>query len=457
MTEKGDQKQPPSWVTARLDQIAEINPPIDKSKYADSMAVSFVPMPAVEAESGAIDVSGDRLFGAVRKGYTNFRRGDVLFAKITPCMENGKMAVVPKVLNNLGFGSTEFHVMRPYNGVSSEFIYYLVSSQRFRYDAEHNMTGAVGQRRVPAPYLSEQTIPVPPEDEQRRIVSKIEELFSELDKGVESLKTAREQLKVYRQAVLKHAFEGKLTAGWREGRSGCSWKRTTLGTQLEYLTSGSRGWAKYYARYGDTFIRAQNLKSDRLDLSDVAFVKLPEQSEGMRTRVEVGDLLVTITGANVTKTAFVKLDIGTAYVSQHVALARPIKGALTEFLYWFLVAEGAGRKQLNALAYGAGKPGLNLENIRSLKIHLPEFAEQVEIVSRIKALLSIEEGVRAVIDAEVTKSGALRQSILKKAFSGQLVPQDPNDEPASALLERIRAERDAQSKPKRGRKARAPA
>ena len=152
--------------------------------------VSFVPMPGVAAGTGAIDVSQTRSLEEVKKGYTPFREGDVLFAKITPCMENGKIAVVPPLKNGLGFGSTEFHVLRPYCEISVQYIYFFVSSESFRRNAEHNMTGAVGQRRVPTSYLAAQSVPVPPAREQLRIVAKIEELFSELDKGVESLNSA---------------------------------------------------------------------------------------------------------------------------------------------------------------------------------------------------------------------------------------------------------------------------
>ena len=441
MTGEPQTNLPNGWKLADLCEVAEVNPRLDKSAHTGNPTVSFVPMPGVEAGTGAIDVSQTRSFEEVKKGYTPFREGDVLFAKITPCMENGKMAVVPPLKNGLGFGSTEFHVLRPYGEISAQYIYFFISSESFRRDAEHNMTGAVGQRRVPTSYLADKSVPVPPALEQRRIVAKIKELFSELDKGIESLKTAQAQLKVYRQAVLKHAFEGKLTAQWREENSATPWTQTTLGSQLSFLTSGSRGWAKFYAEHGDKFIRAQNLKHDWLDLADMAFVDLPDKSEGMRTRVQIGDLLITITGANVTKTAFVTSDIGTAYVSQHVALARPVEGSNTEFLYWYLVSESAGRKQLTASAYGAGKPGLNLENIRSVKIPLPSAEEQTEIVSRINTILSSERNISAQIDIQLARSEALRQSILKKAFSGQLVPQDLHDEPASVLLDRIRAER----------------
>lgn len=279
-------------------------------------------------------------------------------------------------------------------------------------------------------------LPLPPLPEQHRIVAKIEELFSELDAGTASLTRARAQLKTYRQALLKAAFEGKLTAPWREAFK--PWRQTRLGDEITFLTSGSRGWADHYADQGEIFIRAQNLKHDRLDLSDIAYVQLPAgATEGLRTRVQIGDVLVTITGANVTKTGMVNRDLGTAYVSQHVALCRSGPNLRPEFLYWYLLSETGGRRQLNAAAYGAGKPGLNLENIREVTLRLPCLEEQDEIIAHISALLSDEENISQTIQNELARITALRQSILKQAFSGQLVPQDPADESASALLARL--------------------
>jgi type I restriction enzyme S subunit len=290
-------------------------------------------------------------------------------------------------------------------------------------------------------HILDHRILLPGRKAQDRAVAKLDELFSELEKGIESLKAAREQLKAYRQAVLKHAFEGRLTEQWREENNAPPWVNTTLGKQLSFLTSGSRGWAKFYAESGEIFIRAQNLKHDALVLDDVAFVNLPDKAEGMRTRVQKGDLLITITGANVTKTGYVTADIGSAYVSQHVALARPVEDVDTEYLYWYLVAEAGGRKQLNDMAYGAGKPGLNLDNIRSVQFPMPSFDEQREVVTCIESLLSLEEKLLSDIDQQIEGTPILRHAILKKAFSGQLVEQDPADEPASALLDRIKAEK----------------
>ena len=180
-------------------------------------------------------------------------------------------------------------------------------------------------------------------------MAKIEELFSELDAGEESLRRARRHLGVYRQSLLKQAFECKLTAPWRaqnpdllespdqllgssavdnpdsiEDHDCAAWITIQFGELCEYITSVSRGWANYYSDSGSLFIRAQNLNKDRLDLGDIAYVSLPEKVEGKRTQTKVGDILVTITGANVTKAGYLDHDLGEAYVSQHALFAESL-------------------------------------------------------------------------------------------------------------------------------------
>ena len=111
-----------------LSQAVEVNPKLDRSSLNDDLEVSFVPMAAVDALTGGIDVSTVRKYAEVKKGYTHFRDGDILFAKVTPCMENGKMAIARKLVNGVSFGSTEFHVLRPRAGVDARYIFYFVSS-----------------------------------------------------------------------------------------------------------------------------------------------------------------------------------------------------------------------------------------------------------------------------------------------------------------------------------------
>src|ERR1035441_8307283 len=164
---------PRGWKTVPLAQVCEVNPrdpgPADHAK-----AVSFVPMPAVSETEGVILDHDTKPFSDVAKGYTRFREQDVIFAKITPCMENGKSAIATDLHGGFACGSTEFHVLRSNGAVLPAYLWRFVRQESFRKDAERHMTGAVGQRRVPTQYIKDAEIPLPPVSEQRRIIAKLD-------------------------------------------------------------------------------------------------------------------------------------------------------------------------------------------------------------------------------------------------------------------------------------------
>ena len=201
---------PSGWVTAAIGDSSVVNPRTFLDPVEADRAVSFIPMAAVEAKTGRIDLSQVRTYGEVSKGYTRFSEGDVLFAKITPCMENGKIAIAKGLTNGCGCGSTEFHVLRTRSGLSQEFLYFFLLQDEFRKGAQRNMAGTAGQLRVPAAWLSEASIPLPPLAEQGRIVVEIETQFTRLDASVAALRRAQANLKRYRASVLKAACEGRL-------------------------------------------------------------------------------------------------------------------------------------------------------------------------------------------------------------------------------------------------------
>ena len=203
-------KLPEGWCWVTMEQISWLNPKIDKSQIPDDILVSFVPMSAVEAETGAVDVSQFKPFSEVKKGYTPFKEGDVLFAKITPCMENGKMVVVPSLKNAYGFGSTEFHVIRPINSIKPHYIYYFVSRASYRGDAASKMTGSAGQKRVPVSFLEHTLVPLPTFSEQKAIVSQVERYLSVADAVEATLDAELKRSDALRQSILKQAFSGKL-------------------------------------------------------------------------------------------------------------------------------------------------------------------------------------------------------------------------------------------------------
>jgi type I restriction enzyme S subunit len=312
-----------------------------------------------------------------------------------------------------------------------------------------------GLQHINPDYFWTLQVPLAPFTEQRRIVEKLEKLLHKVNDCQERLEKIPMILKRFRQSVLAAACSGRLTADWRKKNPPASgeqnssnleevlegWNFFKLNDILSLITSGSRGWAKYYSESGSIFIRAQNINADFLDLSDVAYVRLPKHAEGLRTKIQRNDLLITITGANVTKSALVTADINDAYVNQHVALVRFKNQEMSPFIFLYLISHSNGRGQLLESAYGQGKPGLNLDNIKNLDIHLPPLPEQQEIVRRVGALFKKADEIEARYKKAKAFVDRLTQSILAKAFRGELVPQDPNDEPASVLLERIKGEK----------------
>jgi type I restriction enzyme S subunit len=204
------------------------------------------------------------------------------------------------------------------------------------------------------------------------------------------------------------------------------WKTIALGDMLDFVTSGSRGWSEYYAETGPFFIRAQNIRFGQLLLDNLAHVQPPTNSEGSRTQVAKGDVLIVITGAGVTNPAILERDIGEAYVSQHVGLARPTDPETSRWLLLCLLADCGGRLELVARAYGAGRPGLNLDNIRSLTIPLPPLAEQHRIVAKVDALMALCDRLEtALADADAT-----RQRLLEALLHEALAPATPTLEAA---------------------------
>ncbi|MDD5928019.1 MAG: restriction endonuclease subunit S [Firmicutes bacterium] len=187
------------WGMVSLGSVCDINPKKSHdNRLCSGLEVSFVPMPAV-TESGKIDATAIKQFDEVKTGFTYFAENDVLFAKITPCMENGKGAVAKGLHNGIGFGSTEFHVIRPILDKTNPYwIYTLMAFPQFRVDAANNMTGSAGQRRVPASFLEDYCVAVPPIDLQNRFATFVEQVDkSKFDKhdniftrGKTHLKTA---------------------------------------------------------------------------------------------------------------------------------------------------------------------------------------------------------------------------------------------------------------------------
>ena len=191
------------WGLKRLGGCCTINPKKSEDKRLhQNLMVSFVPMPAV-SENGEIDASETKSYDEVKTGFTYFAEQDVLFAKITPCMENGKGAVAKGLCNGIGFGSTEFHVLRPVEGVSNPYwIYTVTAFEQFRVDAVNNMTGSAGQRRVPASFFDAYKVTLPPIELQNQFASFVEQT----DKSKLAIQQSLEKLETLKKSLMQKYF-----------------------------------------------------------------------------------------------------------------------------------------------------------------------------------------------------------------------------------------------------------
>ncbi|HEY9098673.1 MAG TPA: restriction endonuclease subunit S [Thiobacillus sp.] len=312
-------------------------------------------------------------------------------------------------------------------------------------------------------------IPMPTLDQQKRIVAEIEKQFSRLDEAVANLKRVKANLKRYKAAVLKAAVEGRLVEteaerARREGRSfetGAQllqriletrrsqwqgkgkykepaaldaadlpelpegWIWASLDQLTSKITSGSRDWSQYYGRGTGIFVLAQNVRPFNPDFSVQQFVDPPSSDSSCdRSRIQNGDLLATIVGANAGQICLVSNAPSDAYVCQSVALIRPVLLGIGAHLnYWLNSAEN-GQRYLDQCMYGQGRPHLSFEQLMVAPIALPPLAEQQRIVAEVDRCLSLTDESESQVNANLLRAERLRQSILSRAFNPAMALRD---------------------------------
>jgi type I restriction enzyme, S subunit len=423
-------------------------------------------MPAVDADSGAITQSVDRPYTEVSKGFTAFRDGDVIMAKITPCMENGKAAIARCLTSGLGFGSTEFHVLRPMERVLAEYVYYFIRQESFRQAAEMEMTGSVGQKRVPADFIENAEIPLPPLAEQKRIVEAIERLTARVDAARARLAAVPTILKRFRQAVLAAACSGRLTEDWRESHpssldalprqlpsASVAKRRGRLwgGGEVPELTDDEREsvpaswqWFKV-AELGsspETSVQIGPMSMKSSEFTDHGTVVLnvgcvqagwideskcdhlpPDKAAGFaRYSITPGDVLFTRSGT-VGRCAVAEQRHDGHVMTFHLLRVRPDQArCLSQYLWAVFQGCPSIRRQTGEGQIGSTRGGFNTGLLSALDVPLPSLPEQAEIVRRVELLMKLADAIERRVAAAKARADKLTQSVLAKAFRGELVP-----------------------------------
>lgn len=324
------------------------------------------------------------------------------------------------------------------DGILSWYLFYFLSSSNGQKQLLSGSAG-VGRQNLNAPTIEAINIPLPPIAEQARIVAKIEELFTKLDAGVDALRTIQKQIKRYRQAVLKCAFEGKLTnENSIEGKLPIGWKLIPLRGITTQLGDGLHGTPEYSDDGEYYFINGNNLKNGKIEIKENTKRVSKIEFEKYKKNLTSNTIFVSINGT-LGNTAF--YDDEKVVLGKSACYFNLLDNIDKKFIRYYLTSNHF-INYANKVATGSTIKNVGLRAMREFEVPVPpNLKEQQKIVEEVERLLSVADAIEATVNQSLKQAERLRQSILKRAFEGKLVPQDDADEPAIVLLERIKQER----------------
>lgn len=419
---------PAEWPPSRIRNVAQLSPSYSGGPPKPDELCAVVPMERL-SESGAIDLSSVQPFEDVNGGLTLFEEGDVLFAKITPCMENGKGAFVESLPTRYAFGSTEFHVLRPTRAVDPKFLYYYTFNPAYRAYAAENMSGAAGQKRVSSRFLKDTRLFLPPQPEQARIAAYLDASCAAIDAALATKRAQIQTLDRVRMETAQRAVTRGLGENPTLKQTGNVWMREVPSNwELVSLkrvsdTHGGLTLGKVYegVLIERPYLRVANVQDGHLNLEDVTTIELPEEV-AHRVELRPGDVLMTEGGD------LDKLGRGTVWSGEipdclhqnHIFAIRCFRHKLLPTFLAYLTASRYGRDYFEA----TGKRTTNLASTNATKVGLfpiprPPIPEQCAICryldERLKQVTQIVKGIEAQIDTLV----AYRKSLIHECVTGE--------------------------------------
>lgn len=393
--------------TATLAEVAELNPPL-AAFLSDGEEVSFMPMSAVDAESvNAVDRE-TRLYAEVSKGYTPFLDGDVLIAKITPCFENGKIAHA-HLTCRYGFGSTEFHIVRPRTDrADARYLVHYLRQDRIRRQGKSRMTGSAGQRRVPEHFLAGLSVPVPPLPEQRRIA----EILDKADVLRAKRRAALAQLDTLTQSIFLDMFGDPAT-------NPKGWPRRQLGSLAVKFSDGPFGSnlkTEHYTEAGIRVVRLQNIGVGEFIDNDAAYISDRHFSGLKKHECLPGDVLVGTLGDPNLRACIQPDWLSVALNKADCVQIRPNKGLATPAFVCSLLNQTATERMAQNLMHGQTRVRISMGRLRCLQVPVPTVELQRDYTRRITAI----EKLKATHHASLAELDALFASLQCCAFQGKL-------------------------------------
>lgn len=330
-------------------------------------------------------------------------------------------------------------IIRVGKGIYNKYLMHIINSPKIRKKINLFQTGTT-RKRISRSNLAKIEIPISPLNEQYRIVEKIEELFSEIEHIEKTLSDINNRLDVYWQSILDDTFNkinGKTT------------KYLSLLTTFIGAGSTPKGGRSIYVKNGIPFIRSQNVLHYSLNLDDIAYITDEINEKMSRTKIQANDVLLNITGASIGRCAYIPEHFNQGNVNQHVCIIRTSPDLSHKYLALYLNSPKVQR-MIQELNSGATREALTLSQIKNILIPICSLKEQELIVAELESQYTMLKNVKETMIKESTQIEVLKQTVLYKAFAGELVSQNPDDEPAHKLLEKIKLERLelSQNKPK---------
>jgi|CEGD01.1.fsa_nt_gi type I restriction enzyme S subunit len=389
---------PKEWEFAKISEACSFRPPKKEVAKKENIDVSFVPMATVEEHRMFFETTEIRDIKEVYKGYTYFQNNDVLLAKVTPCFENGKSAIARNLKNGIGFGSSEFYVLRPNKNILSEWIYWQICNNSFLSKGKNNMSGAVGLKRLTQDFLLNYEISIPPLPEQKRIVTKLDTLFERINKSIDLLEENIKQTGHLKASVLDEVFtnlesEHRLSILKDVMRviNGRAYKKP------EMLESG-----KYPLLRVGNFFTSQSWYYSDLELEPDKYC-------------DKGDLLYAWSASFGPKI----WDGNKTIFHYHIWKMEPVNGKIDrEFAYYLLqrdtdkIKEEGGR--------GVGMIHITKAGMEKRQVVVPPIDIQKKVVRKLKTILTRLTDLENEQQEKLNNLKALKESILDKAFKGKL-------------------------------------
>lgn len=429
---------PERWLTSTVGAINRFSGRIVDPKTAPSVEFDLYSVP-IFAEGRPEKLRGSEI-GSTKQ---TVEPSDVLVCKINPRIN--RVWMVGKREERPQIASSEWIAVRAPE-FEARFLKHYFTAPCFRELVEEGVSGVGGSlTRAQPKRVATLPVPVASPQEQTRIADKLDSLLSRIDACRERLDRVPGVLKRFREAVLEVAVSGRLTEEWRNERqirstSPLEWRQIRFGEIVESSLYGPRFSAQDYVVDGVPTLRTSDMDSQgRLTLRNPPRVRISEE-EIERLGLKDGDLVLTRTGATIGKCAVYDSSLGPALPSAYLIRFRLLQNlAVPRYVLLFLLSP-IGQRLLLAGSTAVAQPNVNAQTVRRFSFSLPSHLEQIEIIRRVEELLSLADLLERKYQAAISKVEKLAPAVLAKAFRGELVPQDPNDEPASVLFERIRAE-----------------